>query len=463
MLHGVRSLPEESAQPHARTLDPTDVLLSEWLSQHPEKDLAPVALAARVAHLSHVLRQRIEKPLDRFGLDWGLFMVLVALRGAGRPFRMSPHELHRLLLLSPAAVTNRLYRLQLKGLVDRMTDPTDRRSVPVVLTPQGQSTVDRAMAACVGADVGLQDVEPDDLAVTIRTVHQLLAGQDRPAARAPARARSLSGPTQPAPPEPAAPLVALAPAAPSMWPESNRELERLQRRLARRACDVVPWAWPGNGEPNIGGVFVSVSESSTADVPQGIAWAGAVVMEGTQVVATATATRRLPHPYLRGRLAISVGPILEDLIHALSQPLDVIVINGAGSDHVRGAGLAMQLGAALDVATVGVTEHPEIGLAPEPGSDAGYWTPVRVQNRLTGFRVRTIAKARPITAHAAWRTRPETARDVVIRTTARGLRFPEPLHRARQLSTRLRGSSERSLDAGLHDGIHDVTIGRAVR
>ena len=157
MLHGVRSLPEESAQPHARTLDPTDVLLSEWLSQHPEKDLAPVALAARVAHLSHVLRQRIEKPLDRFGLDWGLFMVLVALRGAGRPFRMSPHELHRLLLLSPAAVTNRLYRLQLKGLVDRITDPTDRRSVPVVLTPQGQSTVDRAMAACVEADVGLQD------------------------------------------------------------------------------------------------------------------------------------------------------------------------------------------------------------------------------------------------------------------------------------------------------------------
>ena len=79
----------------------------------------------------------------------GQFLVLTALRGAGPPFRMSPRELHRLLLLSPAAVTNRLYRLEAKGLIERTADPTDARSLPVILTVQGLSTIDRAMTACV--------------------------------------------------------------------------------------------------------------------------------------------------------------------------------------------------------------------------------------------------------------------------------------------------------------------------
>ena len=39
--------------------------------------------------------------------------------------------------------------------------------------------------------------------------------------------------------------------------------------------------------------------------------------------------------------------------------------------------------------------------------------PVRLDNRLVGFRVRTLARANPIMAHAAWRTSPDAARDIV--------------------------------------------------
>ena len=62
---------------------------------------------------------------------------------------MLPRDLHRLLLLSPAAVTNRLCRLEAKGFIERTSDQADRRNMPVVLTALGLNMVDRAMAACV--------------------------------------------------------------------------------------------------------------------------------------------------------------------------------------------------------------------------------------------------------------------------------------------------------------------------
>ena len=48
--------------------------------------------------------------------------------------------------------------------------------------------------------------------------------------------------------------------------------------------------------------------------------------------------------YQPGYLALTVGPILEDVVNALSQQPDIILVNAAGRDHIRGAGLAIQLG-----------------------------------------------------------------------------------------------------------------------
>jgi deoxyribonuclease V len=200
-------------------------------------------------------------------------------------------------------------------------------------------------------------------------------------------------------------------------------------------------------------VFVTLPNSRTRGHTPDIAWAAAVVMQDHEVIETATATRKLMRPYQVGYLSLTIGPLLEDVVAALAERPDLIVINGAGRDHVRGAGLAIQLGAAIDVPTVGVTEHPEIGVAPEPDTHRGDWTPVRVDNNLVGFRVRTISKANPVMAHAAWLTTPETARDTVLRTTGRQ-RMPEPLQRARDLSRRLRNEYEQGGGTGMRDGIH---------
>lgn len=447
-------------------LDQIDVVLGEWGRERTQADLAPVAITARVSRLAQILQQRMERTSVRLGLDWGQFLVLAALRGAGPPFRMSPREIHRLLLLSPAAVTNRLYRLEAKGLIERTADPTDRRSLPVILTVQGLSTIDRAMTACVeGERELLAGVDARDLETTVRTMRQLLAAyEEYPTRRRRRREVALNGEELRvlAEPVPAAGAVAASNArgesitalpGSDMWPSTHRDLERLQRKLARRVEEVDPWRWADDGEPAIAGVFVSLPTNRLQPRVNDIAWAAAVVMQGGAVVATATATRQLARPYQAGYLSLTIGPILEDVAAALSVRPDLMLVNAAGRDHVRGAGLAIQLGAALDVPTVGVTEHPDVGDAPEPDAHRGDWTPVRIDNRLVGFRVRTLAKASPVMAHAAWLTTPDTARDTVLRTTGRQ-RMPEPLQRARELSKRLRTEYERGAGTGMRDGIH---------
>lgn len=444
-------------------LDKVDVVLGEWANGRPKADLEPIAVTIRVSRLAQVLQERMERASSRFGLDWGQFLVLAALRGAGSPFRMSPRELHRLLLLSPAAVTNRLYRLEAKGFIERTADPTDGRSLPVILTADGLSTIDRAMTACVEGERGLlAGVDSEDLETTILTLRRLLAAYDEyptrrrwqrkgPLADEALRAASVASTTESIV-EHSTPPVMIVP-KPEMWPTSTRDLERLQRKLARQVDENDQWRWRGEGEPAIGGVFVSLPGKRHGDQARDIAWAAAVITQGHNVVATATATRKLVSPYKPGYLALTVGPILEDVVQALSQPPDIIIVNAAGRDHIRGAGLAIQLGAALDVPTIGVTERPEIGVALQPGAHRGDWTPVRINNRLVGFRVRSLASANPIMAHAAWLTSPETARDIVLRVTGR-MRVPEPLQRARQLSRKLRSEYERSVGTGLQDGIH---------
>ena len=70
---------EAGARPPA--LDKVDVVLGEWANGRPKADLEPIAVTIRVSRLAQVLQQRMERASSRFGLDWGQFLVLAALRG----------------------------------------------------------------------------------------------------------------------------------------------------------------------------------------------------------------------------------------------------------------------------------------------------------------------------------------------------------------------------------------------
>jgi DNA-binding MarR family transcriptional regulator len=106
------------------------------------------------------------------GLDRGGFDVLATLRRSGRPYRLSPTRLYEELVLTSGAMTHRVDALMRAGLVERIADEADRRSLLVGLTAKGKSVIDRALTAHLRCEeelmAGLSPTERQKLAGLLR-------------------------------------------------------------------------------------------------------------------------------------------------------------------------------------------------------------------------------------------------------------------------------------------------------
>jgi deoxyribonuclease V len=228
------------------------------------------------------------------------------------------------------------------------------------------------------------------------------------------------------------------------WPATDAELVSLQRELAALAGSAEPWR-PHGDDLLAGGAFVA-SSSSAGPGPEH-AWAAAVAVERGVTVASAVVAGEPAAPYAPGLLALRQGALLERAVRALGRAPDVLLVNATGADHPRGAGLALHLGWALDVPTVGVTDRPLVAQAGEPAPAAGSWEPLVLEGREVGAVVRTREATRPVVSHAGWRTDPEVAREVVLRLVEGG-RTPGPIRRARHLARVARARDEGRLPPG---------------
>jgi DNA-binding MarR family transcriptional regulator len=126
--------------------DLVDEILDQWKRERPDLDCEPMAVFGRLSRLDRVSNAAIEARLGEHGLSRGEFDVLATLRRSGEPYTLAPTALARLMMLSSAAMTNRIDRLEAAGLVERRPDPGDRRGVLVALTPDGERVVDAAVA-----------------------------------------------------------------------------------------------------------------------------------------------------------------------------------------------------------------------------------------------------------------------------------------------------------------------------
>lgn len=79
-----------------------------------------------------------------YGLHRGEFDTLATLRRSGTPYTLTPGGLARSSMVTGAAMTNRLRRLEDRGLLKRTTDATNRRSVLVRLTDDGLTPMPRS-------------------------------------------------------------------------------------------------------------------------------------------------------------------------------------------------------------------------------------------------------------------------------------------------------------------------------
>jgi DNA-binding MarR family transcriptional regulator len=118
--------------------DVIDRCIPEWEREFPEMDIATEALIGRIHKISRYVQKSLNETAAEFGLTISDWDMLSALRRQGPPYRLSPTELAKELMLSSGAMTNRLDRLEDAGLVQRRPDPDDRRAVRVELTEKGR-------------------------------------------------------------------------------------------------------------------------------------------------------------------------------------------------------------------------------------------------------------------------------------------------------------------------------------
>jgi DNA-binding MarR family transcriptional regulator len=127
--------------------DIIDELQEDWGQQRPDLDADAMGVVLRIQALEKILGDQAAERLQEFGLHWWQYDVLSTLRRQGPPFAMAATELADAGMLTSGAMTNRIDRLEHKGLVRRLQDPDDRRRVLVQLTETGLERIEQATAA----------------------------------------------------------------------------------------------------------------------------------------------------------------------------------------------------------------------------------------------------------------------------------------------------------------------------
>jgi DNA-binding MarR family transcriptional regulator len=126
--------------------DHVDSFLTEISADLPaDLDLTVEGIVERVQGINRRIKRMHDETLDQLGLTMSDWHVLTALRWGGERHRRKAGELARRADLTSGAMTSRLDALEKEGLVRRLRDPDDRRSVLVELTDKGREKHEQTM------------------------------------------------------------------------------------------------------------------------------------------------------------------------------------------------------------------------------------------------------------------------------------------------------------------------------
>ncbi|MDI3405803.1 MarR family winged helix-turn-helix transcriptional regulator [Streptomyces cavernicola] len=125
--------------------DAVQGVIEQWRQECPELDFSPIGVVGRVMRLSRLWDKEIKSFLAEHGLEPGEFDVLSTLRRSGEPYELTAKTFLKASLVTTGAITLRVDRMAAKGLVTRVPDAVDRRSVKIRLTPEGLETIDRLL------------------------------------------------------------------------------------------------------------------------------------------------------------------------------------------------------------------------------------------------------------------------------------------------------------------------------
>jgi DNA-binding MarR family transcriptional regulator len=144
--------------------DAVDDILEQWSEERPELETESLGVVVRIMSLSRAFLRQATEALAPLELELFEYDVLSALRRQGHPFGLPATGLAKETGLSSGAMTNRIDKLEERGLVSRNPDESDRRAVIVALTPDGKRAIDKAIQLRLdAADESLQGLNSKEI------------------------------------------------------------------------------------------------------------------------------------------------------------------------------------------------------------------------------------------------------------------------------------------------------------
>ena len=126
-------------------LDAAARAVAQWKQELPELAAENMLLIGRLKRAAAVIARELEKVYEEYGLTEGSFDVLATLRRSGAPYTLTPTELFSALMVTSGTMTTRLKNLENQGLIDRLPNPADARSMLVRLTDKGKELIEQAV------------------------------------------------------------------------------------------------------------------------------------------------------------------------------------------------------------------------------------------------------------------------------------------------------------------------------
>ncbi len=156
--------------------DAIDAILEQWRRERPDLDVSPMGAIGRIKRCAALLQRKLDDIFSAFGMTSWEFDVLATLRRSGAPYCLAPTALFSALMITSGTMTHRLNGLETRGLVQRLPNRDDARSVLVQLTPDGLALINRVVEAHVENEWRiLAPIKPSDLAALNARLSQLLA------------------------------------------------------------------------------------------------------------------------------------------------------------------------------------------------------------------------------------------------------------------------------------------------
>jgi DNA-binding MarR family transcriptional regulator len=133
--------------------DPIAEAFRQWAARWPDQ-ADHMAAVTSVMRVQQLLLARVEDALKPYGLTFASYEAL-RLLAFTRSGCLPMGKIGVRLMVHPAAVTNAVSRLELRGLVQRTMSPEDRRVVLAAITDEGRALAEEATAALNGVEFGL--------------------------------------------------------------------------------------------------------------------------------------------------------------------------------------------------------------------------------------------------------------------------------------------------------------------